>query len=50
MKDTRPKDFNLDALDNDLACMALIRALAVKRRIDPGMTQHTVQWMSVQVE
>ncbi len=22
----------------------------VKRRIDPGMTQHTVQWLNVQVE
>ena len=27
MKDTRPLKFDLDALDNDLACMALIRAL-----------------------
>ena len=27
MKDTRPSDFDMDALDNDLACMALIRAL-----------------------
>ena len=27
MKDTRPKDFDLAKLDNDLACMALIRAL-----------------------
>lgn len=27
MKDTRPTDFTLESLDNDLACMALIRAL-----------------------
>ena len=29
MKDTRPEKFDLDSLDNDLACMALIRALPI---------------------